>query len=324
MAATAAPSSPQNRIRVNLNLSTSRPGGTPSSSPKGAATGSASAAASSSEPPTLEREDSFDLSTLRKFNKLFSEGKVDEAVKLMSEDVKWYAFDGRVIEGRAGCQKLFEEQRQLGLKRKPLTEWILQVKGPEDDQDSASFTAQRIMQYEKPQGVPARLVQTMTVKRGQITQSVVEAAGWEPDLEPLELLLRFGSLRAAQKNDQAVDFLDASCEWRRLDMPEIFTPSAELSDPVIKGPDMIKKLWDEQKKQDVTRTLLTNWEEADPKILTGSTSDAGGQVFSRQIEVSGKGGAAPKLWTQIARVVEGRITEIAHAAAEEMGTKRSI
>merc|ERR1712039_370132 len=145
--------------------------------------------------------------------------------------------------------------------------------------------------------------------------SVVEAAGWEPDLDPMELLLRFGSLRAAQKNDQAVEFQDASCEWRRMDIPEIFTPSAELSDPIIKGPDMIKKLWDEQKKQDVQRTLRTNWEEADPKILTGSTSDAGGQVFSRQIEVSGKCEGAPRLWTRIARVVEGRITEIAHEAA---------
>lgn len=295
-AAAATTTKSENRIQVNLNLSILRPG-----SPSGSTT---------SERPKLERQGvSFDLSTLRKFNKLISEGQIDQAVKLMSEDVKWFAFDGRVIVGRAGCQELFEEQKQLGLKRRPLTEWILQPKGPDDDQDLSSFAAKRIMQYEKPEGVPARLVQTMTLTRGQITQSVVEAALWEPGLEPLELMLRFGSLRSAKKNDQAAVFLDPACRWGRMDIPEIFTPPPELSAPIIEGPELIKQLWDEQEKQEVTRAVQTTWEEAKSSIL--ASADAGGQLFSRQIKVSGKGGA-PRLWTQIARVVDDRITEVAH------------
>lgn len=300
-AAAARPESGSPRqIRVNLNLTTSRP--TPPGTPSGA---------SAAERPALGRanskEASFDLTTLRKFNKLFSEGKVEQAVTLMAEDVQWFAFDGRVIVGRAECQKLFEEQKKLGLKRRPLTDWILQVKKPDEDQDLASFSAQRVMQFEKPEGVPSRLVQTMHVKRGQITICVVEAAVWEEGLEPLELLLRFGSLRSSQKNDQAASFLDENCEWGRMDIPDIFTAPPELSAACIKGPELIKQLWIEQEKQDVKRALHTDWQEE-----AGSASEAGGQMFSRQIKVSGKGGAKPRLWRQSARVVDGRITEVSH------------
>lgn len=288
-----------------MNLSYS-----PLPTPKGA-----SAAA---QPQQSGEGESFDLSTLRKFNKLLPDGKIDEALKLMTDDVVWNAFDGRVIVGRDGCKELFVQQQKIGLRRKPITDWIIQPKKHDDDQDLATFTAQRIIQYEKPEAVPARLVQTITLKRGQITHSTVEAALWQPGLEATELMLRFGSLRAAQKNDQAVLFLDAACEWERMpDTPGVFAPPPELSAPILKGPEDIKKLWDAQEAQGVVRVSMALWEEVDASTLPGADSDAGGRVFSRQIKVVGKGGANPRTISQVARVAGDRIVAMAHREAAE-------
>merc|ERR1712060_696958 len=103
----------------------------------------------------------------------------------------------------------------------------------------------------------------------------------------MDVLSRFASLRAANMDDQAMAFLDPDCEWRRLDLPEIFKPPPELSEAVIKGPERIKQLWDEQARQGFKRIAQTDWKD-DASGMDNLNPSKGGRAFSRQAKILGK------------------------------------
>jgi hypothetical protein len=291
--------------------------------------------------PELQREkSSFDFRTVREFTKLVGADKIAEAAKLMAEDVEWHAFDGRIISGRQQCQELLKQQKELGLRRKGLTDYAVQPKlrnDPDYDENLDTFTAQRICSFEKPDSVAARVVQTMKLKHGQIIKCMIALATWEPDLEPLELLRRFASLRASKKDDQAAVCLHPECSWRRFNFPDIFDAPQELSEPMIQGRELIKQLWAEQLKQGVSRRALSDWvEEEDSSLLLGNLSGQGrdsvkaatgllatgkGQVFSRQAKISGKEGAKVYLMQQIAQVENGYIVTVTHNIFEQVDTQ---
>lgn len=267
--------------------------------------------------PALEVESaSFDFRTLRLFTRLLADGRSEEAVKLMSESVQWHAFDGQVIKGRKGCQGLFEQQKMQGLKRKVLSDWVVQRKKQDDpdyDDHLDSFTAKRIISHDKPGTIPARLVQTLTLKRGLITRGAMKAALWEPDLESLELLRRFSSLRATNKDDQALVCLDSECEWKGVTLPELFIAPPEPSAASLKGRDSVRRLWAEQRKQGVSRAAQSDWKEEDASALESPA----GEIFSREVRITGHDGVTTRLFRQIAQIANGRIVAMRHVFVSE-------
>jgi hypothetical protein len=269
--------------------------------------------------PALELESaSFDFRTLRLFTRLLADGRSEEAVKLMSESVEWHAFDGQVIKGRKRCQGLFEQQKMQGLKRKVLSDWVVQRKKQDDtdyDDHLGSFTAKRIISHDKPGKIPARLVQTMTLKRGLITRGAMEAALWEPDLDTLELLRRFSSLRATNKDDQALVCLDSECEWNGIALPELFSAPPEPS--AAKGRESVRRLWTEQWKQGVSRAALSDWKEEDASTLVLTNVFLAGEIFSRELRITGHDGVTTRLFRQIAQVANGRIVAMRHVIVSE-------
>eukprot|EP00411_Alexandrium_monilatum_P016446 CAMPEP_0175235272 /NCGR_PEP_ID=MMETSP0093-20121207/27411_1 /TAXON_ID=311494 /ORGANISM="Alexandrium monilatum, Strain CCMP3105" /LENGTH=278 /DNA_ID=CAMNT_0016529199 /DNA_START=84 /DNA_END=920 /DNA_ORIENTATION=+ len=265
--------------------------------------------------PDLERSpSSFDFRTVRKFNQLMSTDQISEAVKLLTEDVEWHAFDGRVMAGRKACQELFEQQKRLGLRRRALSDWTVQTRALDEaaEDDLSSFTVKRVMQYDKPDCIPARVMQTMRLKHGLISSVVVELALWEPGLEPLEMLTRFASLRASKRDDLAMACLDPECWWRRVELAGVFTPPPEMSAEVIRGSPQIKQLWDEQARQGMVRVVRSEWKEEDGSALERLNPSRGGQVFSREMSVFGKDSKDPWPFVQTAQVESGLLVAMSH------------
>lgn len=262
--------------------------------------------------------DSFDFRSIWEFTQLVVEGNFEAAVKLMAEDVEWHAFDGRVIKGRQGCQELFQSQRMLGQKRRGLTQYVVQPRCRDDpdfdENDVSTFVAKRLVAFEKPDCFPARVVQTTTIKKGKIWKSKLEVAPWEPGLEPLEVLRRFASLRAGGRDDLAVLCCDPECEWRPLQLDQIWNAPAEMAN-IAQGRDAITQLWQSQKAQGMMRHALTDWNEEDASQLASMSPDKGGKVFSRKARITGKNGMTAHT-QQSAQVVNGYIVTVAHCACE--------
>jgi len=241
---------------------------------------------------------------------MMKEEKILEALELVGPDVTWQPFSGPPVTGRDRLKTYFEENRQRGIKRQGVSHWWMEG---EPSADGKSYTAKRHVSYEKPNSTPFRALQTMEVENGLITKAVVEAATWEANLEPKELLRRFASLRAQNRNRDAVKCLAQDCEWTPFNCLQIFMPPDELKDQVLTGPEKIETILDMQRAQNVVREVKSDWEEGDVGMLGESIPRAIGKVFFRKLVIKGGGGGAfSQPFVQVAQVHDGQIVSMLH------------
>lgn len=237
---------------------------------------------------------------------LMKQGKFLEALEHFGPDVTWQPFNGPVISGRDNLQAHFENNRKEGIKRHGLTPWWMEGT---PSQDGKSYVAKRQASYQKAEFAPFKVLQTMEVKNGLISKTVVEAAKWEPNLEPEEVLSRFASLRAQSRNEDAVKCLARDCEWKPFDCPEIFAPPDELKE-VLKDLLKIQNLLNLQAERNVVREAKSDWQAGDVSMLGEISPKAGGKVFFRKLVISCGGISRPFL--QVAQVHSGQIVTIIH------------
>lgn len=241
---------------------------------------------------------------------LMKEGKFLEALDLVGPHVIWQPFSGATIVGRDNLKTYFEENKRQGITRRGLSDWWMEGKLSEDGQ---SYTAKRRVSYEKPGVAPYRVLQTMEVTNGLITKAQVSAMPWEPNLEPIEVLRRFASLRAQHRNGEAVRCLSEDCEWAPFNCPEIFTMPDDLKDQsVLQGRQKVETLLSKQLEQGVVREAKSDWEEGDASMLGGSTARKQSKIFFRKVSIKGGGGGATQAFVQVVQVHRGQIVTMKH------------
>jgi hypothetical protein len=251
-----------------------------------------------------------DLTTVTQYAKFMKEGNPTEALKLVAQDATWHSFSGPTISGRDNLKTFFKENKTQGITRKGLSKWWVEGQA---SADGKSYTAKRHVSYEKTNATPFRVVQTLEVKDGLITNATVEAAAWEADLEPLEVLRRFASLRAQGRLRDALKCLANDCEWTPFNAPKIFTLPDELKGQDVKGPEKILKLLDMQRVQNVSREAQSDWKEANESMLDKATLRSGGKVFSRDLVITGGSRrVVSQNFVQVAQVCDGRIVNMLH------------
>jgi len=259
---------------------------------------------------TAEVDVNADFTVVTQYARLMKEGKHPEALQLVAPDATWHSFSGPTISGRDNLKTFFEENKKQGITRKGISKWVMEGQA---SADGKSYTAKRHVSYEKTNATPFRVLQTMEVKDGLITQAIVEAAAWEAGLEPLEVLRRFASLRAQGRLRDAVKCLANDCEWTPFNSPKIFALPDEMKGQVVKGPEKIEKLLDMQRAQNVSREAQSDWKEADESLLDKSTFRTGGKVFSRDIVITGGSRRlVSQNFVQVAQVYDGRIVNMLH------------
>jgi len=255
-----------------------------------------------------------DLTAVRKFVKLRSDGKLEEAVQTMAPDVTWHAVNRQVVASREGVLELWRKQEAEGMRNSQVSSWTVVPEYDSANQDDlkyaddpslATYLARRMLRITTPEGA-FEASQTASVKNGVIIRVAVvrSAVRPEPGLNPRELCHRFTLLRTAGDSEGAAMCLSPDVHWVRFQDSSLFEPSETMNAPSILGRESVAQLWAEQLAQGLERLPTTDWAPGD-----------GDGVFSREMML--KTMSKARRVKQIATVKNDFICKMEHVFLED-------